>query len=77
MACELTNDSEKRHDYQAAIEQLDAVFHSLGLAQPALRALVNLQVKQVSDLHKIDFVTLQKAHGFGPKALKALAQFYL
>jgi hypothetical protein len=77
MACELTNDSEKRHDYQAAIEQLDAVFHSLGLAQPALRALVNLQVKQVSDLHKIDFVTLQKAHGIGPKALKALAQFYL
>ena len=77
MACELTNDSEKWHDYQAAIEQLDAVFHSLGLAQPALRALVNLQVKQVSDLHKIDFVTLQKAHGIGPKALKALAQFYL
>ena len=77
MACELTNDSEKRHDYQAAIEQLDAVFHSLGLAQPALRALVNLQVKQVSDLHKIDFLTLQKAHGIGPKALKALAQFYL
>lgn len=77
MACELTNDSEKRHDYQAAIEQLDAVFHSLGLAQPALRALVNLQVKQVSDLHKIDYVTLQKAHGIGPKALKALAQFYL
>ncbi len=77
MACELINDSEKRLDYQAAIEQLDAVFHSLGLAQPALRALVNLQVKQVSDLHKIDFLTLQKAHGIGPKALKALAQFYL
>ena len=77
MACELKNDSEKRHDYQAAIEQMDTIFHSLGLAQPALRALVNLQVKQVSDLHKIDFVTLQKAHGIGPKALKALAQFYL
>jgi hypothetical protein len=77
MACELVYDSEKRHDYQAAIEQLDAVFHSLGLAQPALRALVNLQVKQVSDLNNIDFVTLQKAHGIGPKALKALAQFYL
>lgn len=77
MACELKNDSEKRHDYQAAIEQMDTIFHSLGLAQPALRALVNLQVKQVSDLHKIDLVTLQKAHGIGPKALKALAQFYL
>ena len=77
MACELVNDSEKRHDYQAAIEQLDAVFHSLGLAQPALRALVNLQVKQVSDLNNIDFVTLQKAHGIGPKALNVLAQFYL
>ncbi len=77
MACELKNDSEKRLDYQDGIAQMDAVFHSLGLAQPALRALVNLHVKQVSDLNNIDFVTLQKAHGIGPKALKALAQFYL
>ena len=76
MACELKNDSEKRLHYQDAVAQMDSVFHSIGLAQPALRALVNLQVKQVSDLQKIDFVTLQKVHGIGPKALKALAQFY-
>lgn len=76
MACELKNDSEKRLDYQDAIAQMDTVFHSLGLGQPALRALVDLHVKQVSDLQKIDFVILQKAHGIGPKALKALAQFY-
>ncbi len=76
MACELKNDSQKRLDYHEAIAQMDTVFHSLGLAQPALRALVNLQVKQVSDLQKIHFNTLEKAHGIGPKALKALAQFY-
>ena len=77
MDCELKNDLGKRLVYQNAFATLDPIFHSLGLAQPALRALVNLHVKQVSDLQKIDFVTLQKAHGIGPKALKALAQFYV
>jgi hypothetical protein len=77
MDCELKNNLGKRNAYQDAFATLDPIFNSLGLAQPALLALVNLHVKQVSDLQKIDFVTLQKAHGIGPKALKALAQFYL
>jgi hypothetical protein len=77
MACELKNDFEKRNDYQEAISQLNPIFHSLGLAQPALRALVNLQIKEVADLQQFNLLTLKKAHGIGPKAIKALAQFYL
>ena len=77
MTCALKNESSKLADYDQAIAQMDVVFREIGLPQPALRALVNLRVVRVSDLQKIDFVVLKKAHGIGPKALKALARFYL
>jgi hypothetical protein len=56
---------------------MDVVFLKIGLPQPALRALVDLNIQQVADLQKVDFLILKKAHGIGPKALQALAQFYI
>jgi len=76
MTCVLKNDASKLADYDQAIAQMDVVFQEIGLPQPALRALVNLGVVHVSDLQNIDFDVLKKAHGIGPKALKALARFY-
>ena len=76
MTCVLKIDASKLADYDQAIAQMDVVFQEIGLPQPALRALVNLGVVHVSDLQNIDFDVLKKAHGIGPKALKALARFY-
>jgi hypothetical protein len=77
MNCTLKNDSTKLAAYDQSISQMDVVFLKIGLPQPALRALVDLNVKQVADLQKVDFLILKKAHGIGPKALQALAQFYI
>lgn len=44
------------------------------LAAPALRALANAHIKQLSDLTKISEEELMELHGMGPNALETLKQ---
>jgi hypothetical protein len=45
---------------------------ALRLSQPALRALVDLQVFNALDLQQVDGLILKNTHGIGPAALKKL-----
>jgi hypothetical protein len=70
--CDLKDKDEKRAWYQAQINQMSPELLALRLSQPALRALVDLQVFNVLDLQQVDALTLKNSHGIGPNALKKL-----
>lgn len=70
--CKLKSDAESQAWYKEQIALLDPLILTLGLSQPALRALVNLKVNCVNDLKKLDEQTLQNSHGIGPMAYRKL-----
>lgn len=70
--CKLKSDTESQVWYKEQIALLDPLILTLGLSQPALRALVNLKVTCVNDLKKLDKQTLQNSHGIGPRAYRKL-----
>ncbi len=70
--CRLKADKQSRIWYQEQIAKMDPAIRALGLSQPALRALINLEVYCLSDLKKSDTAVLSNSHGIGPKAIKKL-----
>ncbi len=69
--CELNLDPSKR---VAALQRTAAIQPNFpdGLAQPALRALVNAGFTKLEQLTRISEVDLLKLHGMGPKAVALL-----
>ena len=74
--CDLKDKDEKRAWYQAQINQISHDILALRLSQPALRALVDLQVFNVLDLQQVDRLILKNSHGIGPQALKKLESLH-
>lgn len=70
--CSLKDDTLKLAWYQEQILRMDSALLELGLSQPALRALVNLEVFSVEALRNLDTITLKQSHGIGPKAYRKL-----
>lgn len=70
--CDLQAKDEKRAWYQAQIKQMSPELLALRLSQPALRALVDLQVFNALDLQQVEGLILKNTHGIGPAALKKL-----
>lgn len=52
--------------------QRDAAWVKLGIAAPARRALINLELFQLSELTTVNRNELAKAHGMGPKTMRVL-----
>jgi len=70
--CELKGNDGKKAWYQDQIAKMSPELLALGLSQPALRALVNLQVYSARDLKQLDGLILKNSHGIGPNAMKKL-----
>ncbi len=69
--CELNLDPLKRAAARKRTSAIQANFPD-GLAQPALRALVNAGFTKLEQLTRISEVDLVKLHGMGPKAVALL-----
>lgn len=74
--CKLKSDKQLQAGYKKQISLLDPLILALGLSQPALRALVNLEVNNVSDLKRLNQETIYNSHGIGPKAYRKLETLF-
>jgi uncharacterized protein YdhG (YjbR/CyaY superfamily) len=70
--CELLHDRQKATSYEQAIAKMESALRNAGLAKPALRALIDLDVKTIKALKKADIQTLAGKHGIGPHALSII-----
>jgi hypothetical protein len=70
--CALKTDTEKVDWYEKEIKKIDPNILALKLARPALRALVNASIYNVSTLRSKSTSELMKLHGLGPTAIKKL-----
>ena len=55
-------------------EEFDGEWRKIGLAAPALRALVDAKLYKVSDLRKIRLEDLAALHGMGKSAIARIKQ---
>lgn len=62
----------KQYDQLAAA--LDPEILKLNLPKPALRALINLNIKSFEDIRILGLKSIGAAHGMGPKSLKLIAE---
>ena len=74
--CKLKFDKQLQAGYKEQISLLDPLILALGLSQPALRALVNLEVNNISDLKRLNQETIYNSHGIGPKAYRKLETLF-
>lgn len=70
--CEIKKNHKKAHSYEQAIEKMESALRYSGLAKPALRALIDLDVKTIRALKKADIQILASKHGIGPHALSII-----
>ena len=74
--CIIQTDDNARHYYDKEIQKLAPEILNLKMAKPALRALVNQGIYTVSDLQNFGLLNLSQLHGFGPNALRKIAQLF-
>ena len=72
--CSLRTNPKKAKEFDAAIRTMESELYQSGLAKPALRALINLNVYTIAELKSIKSETLSQAHGIGSKAMEILLQ---
>lgn len=58
---------------QLALE-LDSEILGLKLPKPALRALINLNIKTLDDIRKVGIEAVASAHGMGPKSIQLIRE---
>lgn len=71
-SCILKGNNEAKALFAKQIAQMSPEILGLRLSQPALRALVNLQVYSIVDIHRVGWPALKESHGIGPSAFKKL-----
>jgi len=74
--CSIQTDDNTRQYYDKEIQKLAQEILNLKMAKPALRALVNNGIYDVSDLQRFGLLNLSQLHGFGPNALNKIAQLF-
>ena len=74
--CIIQTDDNARQYYDKEIQKLAKEILNLKIAKPALRALVNQGIYTVSDLRLFGLLNLSQLHGFGPNALRKIAQLF-
>ena len=74
--CIIQTDDNTRQYYDKEIQKLAQEILNLKIAKPALRALVNQGIYTVSDLQNFGLLNLSQLHGFGPNALRKIAQLF-
>lgn len=70
--CKLKANPIKIHEYDQAISKMADTIRNSGLPKPALRALIDNDVRTIKALKRLDRNTLQSMHGIGPKAMKVI-----
>ncbi len=70
--CEIKKNHKKALSYEQAIAKMESELRHSGLAKPALRALIDLEVQTIKSLKKADIQTLAGKHGIGPHALNII-----
>jgi hypothetical protein len=71
-SCILKGNDEAMALFAKQIAQMSPEILGLRLSQPALRALVNLQIYTLADIHRVGWTALKESHGIGPSAFKKL-----
>ena len=74
--CIIQTDDNTRQYYDKEIQKLAQEILNLKMAKPALRALVSHGIYNVSDLQNFGLLNLSQLHGFGPNALRKIAQLF-
>ena len=74
--CIIQSDDNARQYYDKEIQKLAKEILNLKMAKPALRALVSHGIYDVSDLQGFGLLNLAQLHGFGPNALRKIAQLF-
>lgn len=74
--CIIQTDDNARRYYDEEIQKLSREILNLKMAKPALRALVSRGIYDVSDLQGFGLLNLAQLHGFGPNALRKIAQLF-
>jgi uncharacterized protein YdhG (YjbR/CyaY superfamily) len=70
--CKLKANPGVAREYEKVIQKMDTVLRDSGLAKPALRALIDHNIKTMKALKKLDSNTLHTMHGIGPKAVSII-----
>ena len=74
--CIIQADDNARQYRDKEIQKLAPEILNLKLAKPALRALVSHGIYNVPDLKGFGLLNLAQLHGFGPNALRKIAQLF-
>ena len=70
--CKLKVNPIKIHEYDQAISKMEETIRKSGLPKPALRALIDKDVRTIKALKRLDRDTLHLMHGIGPKAMEII-----
>ena len=70
--CKLKANPIKIHEYDQAISKMADTIRNSGLPKPALRALIDKDVRTINALKRLDRNTLHSMHGIGPKAMEII-----
>ena len=70
--CVLTTNPSISKTYEAKFQKLEPALRDAGLSKPALRALIDHDIKTVRALKKLDESVLISMHGIGPSALRII-----
>jgi uncharacterized protein YdhG (YjbR/CyaY superfamily) len=70
--CKLKANPIKIHEYNKAISKMEETIRNSGLSKPALRALIDKDIRTIKTLKRLDRNTLHSMHGIGPKAMEII-----
>jgi hypothetical protein len=74
--CSIQTNENLRLYYDLEIKKISKEILNLKIAKPALRALVNQGIYNVTDLERFGLLNLAQLHGFGPNALSKIALLF-
>jgi uncharacterized protein YdhG (YjbR/CyaY superfamily) len=70
--CDLKTNPRASTTYKAEIQKLEPALRDAGLAKPALRALIDHNIRTIRALRKVDESVLLSMHGIGPSAMRII-----
>ncbi len=70
--CELKSDPKKQLWYEDEYPKIAKEILNLGLAKPALRALIDANIYTVKALNSLSLSQIQSMHGMGKSAIKKI-----
>ena len=73
--CEIKGNVALKSHFEQEFLKMEDELIQLKLSKPALRALVRMNIYNLSDLKQIDLNALKHAHGIGPAAIIKLQPF--